>query len=225
MCGRFSVTHEDWSILEDIQGLGDARFSAPRPRYNIAPTQQVPVVYWDREADHPAITSMHWGLLPDSAYNTINARSESLLTRPTFRPLVHDRRCIIVADGYFEWAKSAQQKQPYYVRLRDHRLFAMAGLHTIRPHRTKAGQIHTFTIITTAGNEVMQSIPHDRMPAILTNDQMSSWLNPQTPIVDALSLLQPYPSQQMETYRVSQLVNHWKNDTPACIDKIATADL
>ncbi|MCY0874735.1 MAG: SOS response-associated peptidase [Firmicutes bacterium] len=222
MCGRFSVTHEDWDILTDIYGLGDARFVAPAPRYNIAPTQEVPALYWDMEADRPQIAPMRWGLLPDSAYATINARSESLLQRPTYRSLVENMRCLIIADGYYEWAKgtSPKEKQPYYVRLRDHRLFAMAGLHSIRRHPKTEQPMHTFTIITTAGNEAMQQIPHDRMPAILKRSQLQTWLMPQTKPSDALSLLQPYPADQLEIYRVSTLVNRWQNDTADCIRAI-----
>lgn len=223
MCGRFSITHEDWQILDDIYGLGDARPAPPPARYNIAPGQDVPVLYWDPAAKRPQITPMRWGLLPDSAYSTINARSESLLQRPTFRPLVPDHRCIIFADGYFEWAKSTTKaKLPYYVRMRDRRPFAMAGLHTVRPHPKTGDLLHTFTIITTPGNEVMQAIPHDRMPAILAGEQMNTWLHPQTQSADALSLLQPYLSDRMEAYRVSTTVNHWKHDTPDCISPLAT---
>jgi len=218
MCGRYSVTHEDWSIL-DSWGIEVVRedsfaFSA---RYNLAPTQPAPVLYTTAIESPVSLGLFTWGLLPDTAYATINARAETLAQRPTFGPLLGRHRCLIPADGFYEWGKGRSPKVPNYIHMQSGEPFLMAGLHTRRTHPKTGEILRTFTIITTAANELMMAIPHDRMPAILDQDAARHWLDPSTDVTDALSLLRSYPAQTMQTYLVSAAVNNWRHDTPDCI--------
>lgn len=223
MCGRFSLTHEDWRILDDIYDGRDAGLLFT-PRYNIAPAQESPVLYWDATEKRAVLGRLRWGLLPDSAFATINARAETLTERPAFKGLVTTNRCLVLADGYFEWEKSGPRgKRPHYARLKGHPVFAMAGLHAIR-RRARTGEWqHTFTIITTEPNDAMRRIPHDRMPAILDKPGLRLWLDPGTDTTAALSLLRPYPADRMEIHPVSPIVNDWRNDVPGCIQPVSDA--
>ena len=166
---------------------------------------------------------MRWGLIPSWAKDAaignrmINARAESLAEKPAFRAALRRRRCLLVADGFYEWQETGRQKQPYFIRFRDDRPFAFAGL-----WESWEGPDHTAidscTIITTAAGELLRPI-HDRMPVILVPEAYKVWLDTAVENMDTItSLLVPFSSKEMEAYRVNTLVNKAANDVPGCIE-------
>ncbi len=223
MCGRFTLTAEINSLQESFPWLNIP--PEITPRYNIAPTQPVAVVPNDGKN---RLDFYNWGLLPgwakDPAMGSrmINARSETLAEKPAFRSAFRRRRCLVLADGFFEWQKQAGSKAkiPTYIRLSSEKPFAFAGLW--EQWNSKDGStILSCTIITTEPNEMMKGI-HNRMPVILPEDAYQSWLDPAEKQPDQLSaLLQPYPAELMAAYPVSTLVNNPRNDLPQCVAPIA----
>lgn len=218
MCGRFFI-----ALKYDDLETAFPEFEPPRewqPRYNIAPTQPVPVVANDGQ---PYITFFQWGLVPSWAKDPsignrmINARAETLAEKPSFRAAYRRRRCLILADGFYEWRAEPGQraKTPLAIRLRSGAPFAFAGLWEVwRPDDTP---LLTCTIITTEPNALMAPI-HDRMPVILPRSAYATWLDPaERSPHDLQHLLTPYPAEEMLAYPVSTLVNNPANDVPECI--------
>ena len=217
MCGRFTLRTPARDIAEVFQLL---RKPALVPRYNIAPTQPVAVV---RLAEgHPELSMLHWGLIPFWAkdtkigYSTINARAETVATKPAFRQAFAKRRCLIVADGFYEWQQTSGRKQPFYIFMKDDRPFAFAGLweHWKRENE----EIESCSIIVTEANDVLKPI-HDRMPVILPEEDYDRWLNPQLDDpVHLQVLLNSYPAEEMMACPVSTFVNSPRNESPRCIE-------
>jgi len=221
MCGRFTLT-SDMDILM-------YRFAAVMmpdltylPRYNIAPTQPVAAVV--NEQGIKIIKEFRWGLIPSwakdekLAVKMINARSETLAVKPAFKYLLTRRRCLIPATGFYEWISSTKPKQPVYITLKSEELFAFAGLWD--EWRSPAGVVYSCTIITTDANSLIQPV-HNRMPVILRPEQEQIWLDPEVSEHSLLlPMLKPYPSEEMEMYRVSPLVNSPWNDSPECIKPV-----
>lgn len=217
MCGRFTLT----SNMDDLQGrFGfEARDLVFRPSYNIAPTQLVLAVTNDgqRRAE-----LMRWGLIPFWAkdikigYRMINAVGETAATKPAFRAAFKKRRCLILADGFFEWRKDGKEKIPTYIFLKSREPFAFAGLW--ETWKSPEGEtVKSCTILTTKPNEFMEPI-HNRMPVILSGETEALWLDPMTEEPDALQpLIQPAPAELMESRIVSSLVNSPKNNSPECV--------
>ncbi len=207
-----------------------ALLEAPQlpPRYNIAPSQPVAVIRLRPDANNQQreLTMMRWGLIPSWATDLtignrlINARSESVLEKPAFRAAMRRRRCLIPADGFYEWRKTAGGKQPYFVGMRDGRLFAFAGL-----WESWEGADHSYlescTLLTTTANKLVADI-HDRMPVILPSEAYGPWLDPAVPPAQAVALLEPFPAEQMTAYPVGTLVNNPQNDRPECIVPVAS---
>jgi putative SOS response-associated peptidase YedK len=215
MCGRYTLASPD-EIVAETFGLDEV--PTLRPRYNIAPTQKVAVVR--REGSRRRLAELRWGLIPSWAKDPaignklINARAETLAEKPAFRSAFRARRCLVVADGFYEWAKAAGRKQPWYFHLRDARPFGLAGLWERWPG--EGGEpLETCTIITTAANELLAPV-HDRMPVILEPGAFDAWLDPGSG-KGLVELLRPLPAEAMAAYPVSLLVNSPGNDTPACI--------
>lgn len=221
MCGRYSLSVPT-EVLARTFRL--ANVPALMPRYNIAPSQQAPVVRISAEGSR-RVDLLKWGLIPGWAEDPaignrlINARAESAAEKPAFRTAFRRRRCLIPADGFYEWLKSAKPKQPFLVRMRERWPFAFAGLW--ESWRGQDGkQIESFTILTTAPNEVAAQI-HNRMPAIIDPGDYEAWLDPKQQDVEALrSLLRPYQADQMEAFPVSAKVNSPKNDDAECIRQV-----
>ena len=217
MCGRFTLT----SNMDDLQGrFGfEARDLGFRPSYNIAPTQLVLAVTNDgqRRAE-----LMRWGLVPFWAkdikigYRMINAVGETAATKPAFRAAFKKRRCLILADGFFEWRKDGKEKIPTYIFLKSQEPFAFAGLW--ETWKSPEGEtVKSCTILTTKPNEFMEPI-HNRMPVILSGETEALWLDPMTEEPDVLQpLIQPAPAELMESRIVSSLVNSPKNNSPECV--------
>lgn len=220
MCGRFSLT------LANIDEIAHRFHVAPismdwKPRYNSAPAQDllaIALLQGKRQ-----LLSMHWGLKPYWSKNQakphelINVRSESLIEKPIFKPYFEKQRCLIPADGFFEWKKEGTHKIPFRAIVKKQPLFAFAGLWD--QVRQPDGSLQfCFTILTTQANTLLQPI-HDRMPVILTPAAEEQWLDPHLKSSEQLyTLLKPLPTKQMDIYEVSSQVNSWKYDQIECIN-------
>ncbi|GAP14150.1 uncharacterized conserved protein [Longilinea arvoryzae] len=215
MCGRFTLFLAADDLREELELNAVPVDWAPR--YNVAPTQPVLAVTDPTERD---ATWMRWGLVPSWAKDLsignrmINARAETLAEKPSFRTAFAQRRCLIPANGFYEWQKSGTEKgpsQPYFISLREGRAFAFAGLWEVW-HSPEGEEVKSCTIITTTPNARMEQI-HDRMPVILTGERMWNWLGWNDPRQLA-GLLAPYPAEEMQAVRVSRKVNDPNLDVP-----------
>lgn len=222
MCGRFTLAVPPLALVEAFPG-----FSVPEeiePRYNIAPTQ--PVVVVTNKGDNQ-LEFAHWGLIPSWSKDAkignrmINARAETLSTKPSFRVAYRKRRCLIIADGFYEWRKDpgGKGKTPFYIRLKSGEPFAFAGLW--ETWKSPEGEtIESCVIITTTPNELLAKV-HDRMPVILPPEKYSDWLAEGDQSAEKLALLlKPYPADLMTAYPVSTFVNSPANDSPICIEPV-----
>jgi putative SOS response-associated peptidase YedK len=217
MCGRFTRHHKPEEIAErfDVEPIAEAA----ELRYNIAPSQIVPVI---RQRDGREMIACKWGLVPywskdpKIGNKMINAKGETLAEKSSFKTALAKRRCLIPADGFYEWEKKENgQKQPIYIRLRDGALFAFAGLW--EEWRSPEGEkLRTFTIITVEPNEMLAKV-HNRMPAILKPEDEAVWLNSSSLVTGVVQLLAPYPAAEMEYFPVSMAVNSPKLDEPSYI--------
>ena len=220
MCGRYTLTASAQIIAEffKLSEVPDIK-----PRYNIAPTQSVATVTASPQLQRQ-FQFMRWGLIPSWAKDikigskTINARSETVAEKPAFRSAIKHRRCLIVADGFYEWLPLLKHKQPYYFQMAEGAPFAFAGLWE-NWESPEAENIVSCTIITTAANETVQPV-HDRMPVILPSSAWEQWLDPAVNSAQqVLPLLKPYAAA-MKTNAVSAIVNSPTRDSPECIQPI-----
>lgn len=219
MCGRFTLVSSEEQIAAILpQLIFDFEF---RPRYNIAPTQDIPAIL---NSDPGRVQAVHWGLIPhwakDRAIDSrmINARAETLAEKNAFRRPLRSQRCLVLADGFYEWrtVPGQKQRQPMYIRLAGGRPFAFAGLWDTW-HDPAGDAITSATLITTAPNGLIATI-HDRMPAILAEDEFAAWLAPgECKAAEVLPLLRPYPADAMQMFAVSTRVNRPGFDDPSCI--------
>jgi putative SOS response-associated peptidase YedK len=218
MCGRFTQTQSAQAIANAFQ-LSALPLS--EPRYNIAPTQPIAIIR-ATQAEPRKFDLVRWGLVPFWAKDMsigarmINARAETVAEKPAFRAALRYRRCLIPADGFYEWQKQDKHKQPFYIRLTEHHLFAFAGLWESW-QSSDGSELETCTILTTSANTFMQRI-HDRMPVILHSQDHDQWLDPAQQTAAKLQpLLQSYPDDQMSAYPVSTLVNKASSDRRECL--------
>ena len=218
MCGRFTITLEPAFFQQELD-LGNMP-SEWVPRYNAAPGQTIPVV---NDAKSRDVAMFRWGLVPYWAkdisigYKLINARSETLQEKPSFRNAFKNRRCLILADGFYEWQQPAAKgapKAPFRFTLKDAKPFAFAGLWESW-RSPDSEELHTCTIITCQPNDLLAQI-HNRMPVILDRDNCWEWLS-EKPENELANLLKPYPSEAMTGYPVSQMVNNPRVDDIQCI--------
>jgi putative SOS response-associated peptidase YedK len=220
MCGRFTL-RAPASLVAEQFGL----FEMPLflPRFNIAPTQSVPVIRLRPEQAPPQreFVTLRWGLVPSWAKDPsignrlINARAETVAEKPAYRAALARRRCLIVADGFYEWQKSGRTKQPYWIHLHDDHPFAIAGLWESW-QGPDAAPLETCTLLTTDANELMRPI-HDRMPVILPPSAYASWLDPAGTSAAVLPFLQPYTAADMIATPVGSYVNNPAHEGPQCI--------
>jgi putative SOS response-associated peptidase YedK len=220
MCGRYTLIRlaDFTDMFPWIRGPEEA----PPPQYNIAPTQPIAVVANDGKN---VIEFFHWGLIPSWAKDPsmgarmINARAETLPTKPAFRAALKRRRCLIPASGFYEWKKNpdGKTKTPMYIRRKDHKPFAFAGLWEVW-HGDDGSKIKSCTIITGQPNELIAPI-HDRMPVILEPEDYKRWLSPDEVESDKIvPLFKSYPAEKMEAYFISRAVNRPGNNSPDCIE-------
>lgn len=236
MCGRFTLASE-LDALHDT--FGESNFWLEfNPRYNITPTQDVAVISNrqhdpDRRQEQKGYGFFQWGLIPSWAKDAkigsrmINARSETLSEKPSFRAAYKRRRCLVLADGYYEWQKIEGEKikQPMYIRLESQKPFAFAGLweewQATSDREGMGTPLRSCTIITCPPNKTLESI-HHRMPVILPQDSYDQWLTPDELTPDVLQpLLKPYTGEEMEAYPVSKYVNRPAHDSPECIKPLS----
>jgi putative SOS response-associated peptidase YedK len=218
VCGRYSI-RVDAATLAQRFGLEMEQLPTLTPRYNAAPTQQLPVVTQD-ETRH--LELMRWGLIPRWAKDEsigarmINARAETLMEKPSFRPLLRARRCLVVASGFYEWQKPT--RTPHYIRASDESLLTFAGLYDIWRDRD-GNSVASYAIVTTTPNELMAPI-HDRMPVILPPEEATMWLDPDARESEPLlALLRPYPAERMAAYPVSRLVNDPRHEGAHLVER------
>ncbi len=224
MCGRYRLTSvkrlaESFEAEEDVE-------EELAPHYNIAPTQPIPVVR--QVGSTRMICSVRWGLIPSWAKDTsvsaklFNCRSETILEKPSFRDSFRYRRCLIPADGFYEWKKTGKAKQPFHFGMKDASLFAFGGIWD--RWRSPAGPVfESCSILTTTPNELLADI-HDRMPVIVPRAHYEIWLTLPSPQANQLAeFLVPFDASQMRRYEVSPLVSHWQNEGPECAAPFARA--
>ena len=226
MCGRFILTSPGKDMQDQFELQHEPELT---PRYNIAPTQMVLVVRFDQETTVKQFEMLKWGLVPFWAKDAsigprlINARCETLGQKPAYRAAFKSRRCLIPTNGFYEWMKEKEKKQPYLIRLADESLFALAGLweHWKGPD---GAIIESCTVITTEANDLLRPI-HDRMPVIIPKNDYDSWLNPEMLGQETFqSLLQPYPSHEMVFFPVNPKVNKATYENPDCIEPVLRAE-
>ena len=225
MCGRYTLTVS----LPDLVDVFDVPPPAFHygPRYNIAPTQDAPVVAQDSRGRRMGL--LHWGLVPSWAQDPgmggrlINARSETVAQKPAFRQAFRGRRCLVPADGFYEWKEEGApggkaSKRPYWIHRGAGELFAFAGLWE-RWAPPEGDPLHTFTILTAEAAETIRDI-HPRMPLILHPSSWDRWLHPETAPEELQGLLKPHVPEDLRAYPVSTVVNSPRNDGPECIEKV-----
>ena len=225
MCGRYTFQQAK-ALRELIESLTGESYEEFISRYNVAPSQDNPVVATDEGAARPRLHKMRWGLVPfwDKSEKPkiapINARSEEVMGKPTFKQSVQKRRCVVPADGFYEWKRPNERtKIPHLIGLRERKPFFIAGLYEgatdIRPE--------TYALLTCGPNSLMAEI-HDRMPVILDGAALTRWLQP-GPITpeEVSSICVPYDAARMAAVRVSSVVNNARNDVPECV--VPSADL
>jgi len=223
MCGRFTLRASPRVIAEQFALFEVPPFTA---RFNIAPTQPVPVIRLapERPAPRRELVWLRWGLIPSWAQDPavgsrlINARAETAADKPAFRTALRQRRCLVAADGFYEWQHAGRAKQAFFLHFRDDRPFAFAGLWEAWEGPQQA-RLETCTLLTTEANALIRPI-HDRMPVILPPDAYQSWLDPavQDPR-QLLPLLVPCASDQIEAYPVGGFVNSPSHDAPRCVER------
>jgi putative SOS response-associated peptidase YedK len=222
MCGRFTLKARpevlaEHFVLTEVPGV--------MPRYNIAPTQAVAVVRAGSEGSRRELSPLRWGLIPSWADDPlignrmINARAETAAQKPAYRSAFRLRRCLVLADGFFEWANTNGAKQPHYFQLKDGGPFAFAGLW----ERWAKGEepIESCTLLTTEANEVVSPV-HQRMPVLLEPEDYGRWLDPQRRRPEEVSaILRPFPAERMIGYPVGRFVNDPRNEDPRCVERVA----
>jgi len=226
MCGRVRLS-SDVSEIKLVFSIPPHR---PTPNYppswNVAPTDQLPVIRYDRKAGERSLDMLRWGLVPywakdlNVGFANINAKAEGIETRPAFRDAFQRRRCLVPIDSFYEWKKTGTGKQPYAIALADRNLMALAGLW--ENWRSPAGEwMRSFAIITTTPNELCAEL-HNRMPVVLKPETWRVWLGEEPADASALkALLAPFPSEEMTCWPVSTRVGNVKNNDPSLIERIA----
>lgn len=223
MCTRITLIIP----LKDIEirfGVDEVYFASENPGYNIAPTHRIATVI--KEDDKTKLMGMRWGLIPSWSKDMtigsklINARSETLFEKPIFKS-VYSKRCLILADGFYEWKKKGKERIPIYFHLKEknpnntNKVFALAGLYDLWSS-PNGDNVHSCSVITTEANKIVGEV-HNRMPVILNSiDSERSWINSKLDIPNLKNLLIPYPTEKMTSYKVSKFVNSPKNNTPKC---------
>ncbi len=224
MCGRYDnlIAREAYKGLYEVMRLPASNFP---PRYNIAPTDQVPIVRVDPRDDTRELVMARWGLIPfwmkvKPKIPHINARAETVHKLPLFREAFAKRRALIPATGFFEWQKRADGKQPYRFVREDMEPFAFAGIWEFA--RLRDEEILSTAIIVGEPNPLVSPV-HDRMPVMLMPDDYDRWLDPVMTVEELRVLLKPYDPTLMKTFQVSRAVNSVKNDTPECVEPLQKA--
>lgn len=223
MCGRFERSSPIERIIRNFR-IHTASLELP-PSYNVAPSEDVLIIRVDDKGER-LLETCSWGFLPFwakdpvMAHKMINARAETIATKPAFRAAFKKHRCLVIADGFYEWQKKEKSKVPFYIHLKSGKPFGFAGLFSNWSLEKGEAGICTCTIITTDANELLMPI-HDRMPVIVPPDKEDLWLDPATQEQEALKILKAYPSQEMAMHEVSARVNSPAYNSPDAIKPVA----
>ncbi len=226
MCGRSSLSKTEKELEERFGATfysDDLVNYNPLPNYNVAPSHSMPVI---TNEDLHHFRALRWGLIPSWAkdakigYKMINARIETLFEKSSFKQAVAKRRCLVPADGFYEWKKTASGKQPYRIQTTDQEIFSMAGLWERWKDPADGQMVLSFTVITQGPNELMEDI-HDRMPAILTPEQEALWLADDLSPKELVDMIEPYSADKMKAYPVSSRVGNVKNNDASLLDEEA----
>ena len=216
MCGRFALTSDESSLCKHFR----VNLSTPMtPRFNIAPSQKILVIRLQSQTKKHTSSLVRWGLIPSWARDQsigarlTNARSETALTKPSFRDSFRRRRCLIPATGFYEWTTSGKRKQPHYIRLPSNEPFGIGGLWDSWEHNNEI--IETCTILTCDANEAMQHL-HPRMPVVIQPERYDAWLDPATELKDLSQDLLPFPKETTTISQVSNYVNDVRHDDIRC---------
>ena len=227
MCGRYSLTLQGMKVVRDE--LADVRIQLRtlQPRYNIAPGQLAPVFRLD--GGTMRIATLRWGLIPSWArdakfgFQCVNARAETVASKPAFRSAFRKRRCRVPADGFYEWQPVGGRKQPWYFARPDGDLLEFAGLWESWSPPDGGPPVETFTLCTTTPNAVAAPI-HDRMPVILSAQDATIWTDPEASPEALCAVLRPAPDDLLARYPVSPVVNNARNDIPECVIPLSTLE-
>ncbi len=218
MCGRYAITH-----TELIPGFFEVEDLRIPPRFNVAPTQFAPVVFNDTELQRRIVDFMKWGLVPSWSKDVsigsrmINARAETVASKPSFRGPFRYRRCLVPASGFFEWKQTSDGKKPFYFSRTENSLLGLAG---VWDEFTDGDTIlYTYSIITRAATPLMSRY-HHRMPVIIEKEDFEEWLSFKTSVKAALDLLEAGGEKDLDVYPVSTLVNNVRNDSPENIKQL-----
>ncbi|MHB9029622.1 MAG: SOS response-associated peptidase [Candidatus Latescibacterota bacterium] len=220
MCGRFTLFISPDKLAVHFRLNGAVDYA---PRYNIAPTQTIPCIIHDVKGKR-VMRLFRWGLIPhwsdDASIGSrlINARSETMRTKPSFRSAFKHFRCLIPTTGFFEWKREGTRKRPHFIGMKDGDPFAFAGIWE-RWADPEGNTVETCAILTTSANDLVGTI-HDRMPVILHPEDYDRWLDPAIPAESLEALLVPYPADLMATREVSNMVNNARCDAPECIQAV-----
>lgn len=224
MCGRFSL-YADFKVIMDRFNIEETMIEEEdyTPSYNVAPSQMVMAVVNDGSKNR--LGKLKWGLIPPWAkdekigYKMINARAETAAEKPSFKKALRQKRCLVVADSFYEWQRSGDKKIPMLIKMKSGEPFAFAALwETWQSPNGK--KVNSCTILTTEPNSLMEKI-HDRMPVVLTKEEEDIWLDPKVNDPETLSkLMKPFNPSKMEAYEVSSAVNSPKNNSPELIEKV-----
>lgn len=215
MCGRIALTNPKEENLKKRFNLTKISVDL-KPRFNISPSQQVPVILNESPEE---LTNARWGLIPhwakdeETGYKMINARAETIAEKPSYRNSIKKKRCLIIADSFYEWQRSGSKKDPYRILMNDEAPFALAGIWNNWEREDR--EIKSCSIITTSANSLMQKI-HDRMPVILPREKESLWLS-DLGLEEVFKMLTPYDAKAMRAYEISALVNSPMNDSEEVI--------
>ena len=230
MCGRFTLSTDP----EDLaRAFGVVDLPQLSPRYNVAPSQPVAAVRVVVEdgVGQRQVRLLRWGLVPSWAKDLrvgnrmINARSETAAGKPAFRRAFRSRRCLVLADGFYEWRRRGKERQPHYVTMKDDRPFAFAGLWERWINPEDGEVVDSCTLLTCGPNELVEPV-HDRMPVILATADHDLWLDPKQDDAEVLQpLLRPFPAGEMTVRRVSERVNSPRNDDPSCVARMEQIEL
>jgi putative SOS response-associated peptidase YedK len=228
MCGRYRLSRRKQLVEAHFSSVSEEEDW--NPRYNIAPTQLVPVIRQNPKQPIRELSLLRWGLIPSwmkdssGAATMINARSETAGTKPAFRDALKSRRCLIPADGFYEWQRVGKTKQPYCFEVGNAQMFAFAGIWD-RWKDPSGKWVKTCSILTTTPNAVTSAV-HDRMPVILDPDSYDIWLDPgMRNVTTASELLKPYDARLMRCYPISTRINHVANDDEECSASVELAQI
>lgn len=220
MCGRFTLNNDLQELQELLPDGTEFYFSQWQPNYNAAPSQYLPVLY---QQDGRKLDLFHWGLIPSwskdrkIAFKLINARSETVSEKPSFRQAFRDRRALIPMNGWYEWARNHGQKQPYYHHAQDNPLIMAAGLREYWTDKSSGEQIQSFTMLTQQAYDQVADV-HHRMPVLISPEHYADWLNPAEHHKDHLNqLITDQPKFDIELYPVSTRMNNARYQDPDCM--------